>query len=77
MKLYIFEDVLCDWTSGMAVIAANTLKQAQDYAFKEFGYSDTVELFLQREGEGFNVPTGIYQTQDAEHGTKHYVYGAG
>jgi hypothetical protein len=37
MKLYILNDVLSDYTSGMAVIAAENMDQCRELFMKEFG----------------------------------------
>ena len=37
MKLFIINNVLSDWTSGMAVIAAETKQQCRELFIKEFG----------------------------------------
>lgn len=79
MQIYVFEDVLCDYTSGMAVIAAESLEQAQAIAFKEFGWHDTIEEFLERGGEGgFQKPAGVYpMPEGTAAGVLHHVYGGG
>ena len=42
MKLFIINNVLCDWTAGMAVIAAETKEQCRELFIKEVGeyYAD-------------------------------------
>lgn len=79
MQIYVFEDVLCDYTRGMAVIAAESLEQAQALAFKEFGWHDTLEEFLERGGEsGFQRPTGVYpMLEPVPAGVLHHVHGGG
>ena len=37
MKLFILNNVLSDYTSGMAVIAAETKEQCRELFIKEFG----------------------------------------
>ena len=37
MKLFILNNVLSDWTSGMAVIAAESMIQCRELFIKEFG----------------------------------------
>ena len=36
MKLYVFEDVLKDWTAGMVLVAANSEDEAVELCLKEF-----------------------------------------
>ena len=79
MFIFVFEDVLTDYTSGMAVIAAESLRQAQELAHAEFGGRfDTLEQFLEDDdGEGFRRETACYPTQGVSAGVLHYVYGGG
>ena len=37
MKLFIINNVLCDWTAGMAVIAAENKDQCRELFIKEVG----------------------------------------
>ena len=76
MNIYVFGNVLEDYTPGQAVIAAETLEQAQALACEKFGFGDTVENFLAEE-PGFCMPTGTYPTSGVEAGVLHYVYGGG
>jgi hypothetical protein len=70
MNLYIINEVLSDYTSGMAVIAAESKEQCREFFIKEFAdyYAkefDTCAEFTVI--EGVNHPAGVVQ----------YVYGGG
>ena len=74
MKMYIFDEVLSDYTNGMVMIAADSLEQAQYIAFQEFnGMEKEFQDFLK---EGWDQVAGIYALAGkVEAGIKHYVYG--
>ena len=38
MKLYILKKVLCDYTPGMCIIAAESMSQCEQIFMQEFGY---------------------------------------
>ena len=77
MFIFVFEDVLCDYTSGMAVIAAESLRHAQELAHAEFGARfNYLEDFLNEE-DGFRDAVAQYPTQGVPAGALHYVYGGG
>ena len=71
MKLFIINDVLSDYTSGMAVIAAETKDQCRELFIKEFG-----EYYIKEFDEyaTFNV---IESVGLDEAGIVNYVYGGG
>jgi hypothetical protein len=80
MKMFVFEEVLWDYTSGMAVIAAESLEQAQQLAYEEFNYNcnwrkETFEEWLK--SSNFHRCEGEYEVVGVEAGIKHYVYGGG
>jgi hypothetical protein len=69
MNLYIFEGVLCDWSGGMSVIAADSLDRALALATEEYGeYYVTGEL-------DWKYPTGVYLNVDTAEGIKHTCWG--
>jgi hypothetical protein len=79
MKMFVFEDVLVDYTAGIAMIVAEDLAAAQTFAYEEFGDFERhrgIDLagFLERQ-EGFAAPAGKYDVVGVEPGIKHYVYG--
>jgi hypothetical protein len=81
MKLFVFEDVLVDYSSGMVMIAANSLEEAQALAFDEFhrDYDDdetTIADLCKRE-PGWASPTGVYETDNKVSGILHTVWGGG
>jgi hypothetical protein len=69
MNLYIINEILCDWTSGMVVIAAESKEQCRElfiekfvnYGAKDFDSKHTKFTVI----EGVNHPAGIVD----------YVYG--
>lgn len=78
MKMFVFEDVLHDYTSGMCMIVAESLEQAQKLAFERFGDDWRKQTFEEfREQSGFGSFEGEYEVQGVEAGIKHYVYGGG
>ncbi|NBT05097.1 MAG: hypothetical protein EBT00_15355 [Proteobacteria bacterium] len=70
MNLYILNEVLADYTSGMAVIAAESKAHARELFIEQFGEHHAVEFDKFAEFtviEGVNHPAGIVS----------YVYGGG
>jgi hypothetical protein len=69
MNLYIINEILCDWTSGMVVIAAESKEQCRELFIEKFvnyGAKDfDSELTKFTVIEGVNHPAGIVD----------YVYG--
>ena len=71
MNLYIINEILCDYTSGMVVIAAESKEQCRALFIEEFGdwyakdYASELTKFTVI--EGVNHPAGIVD----------YVYGGG
>jgi hypothetical protein len=80
MNLYVFEDVLTDYTSGMVLITAESLDEAQQIAYDEFKRNyreEDLESFLIRES-GFAEPTASYLVgSEKVSGVRHVVYGGG
>ena len=74
MHLYILNGVLCDYTPGMAVIAAESLDQARELFLDEFGSG-----FGDRHLTEFNEAkvTVINSVGLDEAGIVDYVYGGG
>ena len=73
MFVFVFEDVLIDYTAGMAVIVARSVERAQEMAREEFGRHRTMEKFLEEE-PGFMGPTARFPTQGAEEQIR-FVFG--
>ena len=79
VKMFVFEDVLWDYTSGMVVIAAEDLQEAQVIAFKEYNYRKEYTLadFLEQQ-PGFKLATGMYTLATGGiKGVLHSVHGGG
>lgn len=78
MFVFVFEDVLIDYSAGMAVIVANDLQRAQKMAYEKFGVRESYEQFMASEdGAGFAKPTAEFRTDDFEEEQIKYVYGGG
>jgi hypothetical protein len=71
MNLYIINDVLSDYTSGMVVIAAESKEQCRELFLKEFSgeyHADEFDKYAYFTIiEGVNHPAGVVD----------YVYGGG
>ena len=70
MKLFIINNVLSDYTSGMAVIAAETKEQCRELFIKEFTDYHAEEF------DKYAEFTVIENVQHAA-GVVQYVYGGG
>ena len=71
MKLFIINNVLSDYTSGMAVIAAETKDQCRELFIKEFSE------YHAREFDEYARFTVIESVGLDEAGVVEYVYGGG
>jgi hypothetical protein len=70
MNLYIINEVLSDYTSGMCVIAAESKEHARELFIDEFGeyYAEGFDKYAEFTViEGVKVPAGIVD----------YVFGGG
>ena len=82
MKLYIFKEVLYDYTDGMAVIAAESMPQCEQIFMEEFGYftdcngKKVKDEKVQKEFNNAKV-TIIESVGLDEAGIVEYVYGGG
>lgn len=79
MFLYVFENVLEDYTAGMAIIAAESLEDAQKIAFDNYAWhgDNSVEEFLDSQA-GFRFATGVYELAEYQKpGVAHCVWGGG
>ena len=77
LNMYVFEDVLWDYTSGMVLIAAEDLQEAQMLAFEEYNYrkGNTLADFLEQQ-TGFQNAAGVYPLQSGTNkGLLHSVHG--
>ena len=71
MKLFIINNVLSDWTSGMAVIAAESKDQCRELFIKEVGE------YYAKEFDEYARFTVIESVGLDEAGIVDYVYGGG
>ena len=81
MNLYILNDVLYDYTSGMAVIAAECTEHCRQIFIEEFGrpgdndYAVTRNQELQKEFDTADVK--VIENVNHPSGVVSYVYGGG
>ena len=75
MNLYILNDVLHDYTAGMAVIAAESMEQCKELFMEQFCYSDSVKGGYE---EDFNSAV-VKVIEGVNHvaGVVSYVHGGG
>lgn len=66
MKLFVFEDVLEDYTSGMAVVIAKNLSSARQLCFDKFGYENKISTWLNKNEPGFKKPTQVIEVSETE-----------
>jgi len=72
-NLYIINEVLSDYTSGMAVIAAPSLERCKEIFMEAFEYSDMGEYDSAIEDGDYKVIEGV----DHIEGVVSYVCGGG
>ena len=72
MNLYIIQNVLYDYTSGMVVIAAVSLERCRELFFEEFGRGRGMNDYDEAIKNG---SYSVYQVVDQEEGVQDYVYG--
>ena len=75
MNLYIINEVLYDYTPGMAVIAAESMSHCEELFMKEFAFSEYSKERVQKE---FNL-ADIKVIENVNHpaGVVSCVYGGG
>ena len=71
-NLYIINEVLSDYTPGMAVIAAPSLERCRELFLKEFGHDATEFDSAIKDGD-YTVIRGV----DRNEGVVSYVVGGG
>jgi len=74
MNLYILTNVLYDYTSGMAVISAESEEHAKQLFMKEFGDGCLRE---DRQNELYSCGIQVIQNVNHPAGVVSYVYGGG
>jgi hypothetical protein len=81
MNLYIINDVLYDYTSGMCVIAAESLPRCEQIFMKEFGRNDDsvyAKDHNKEQQKQFNeAPIKVIENVNHPEGIVSYVYGGG
>ena len=74
MNLYIINDVLYDYTSGMCVIAAESMPHCEQIFMEEFGTGYYKES---RQKEFNEAPIKVIENVNHPAGVVSYVYGGG
>jgi hypothetical protein len=78
MNLYILNDILEDYTSGMCVIAAESLSQCKTLFMEEFGAKGDSEWINQNRQQEFdNASVKVIEGVNHPAGLVSYVYGGG
>jgi hypothetical protein len=75
MNLYILKDVLNDYTSGMCVIAAESMPHCETIFMEEFAPSEFRKKELQNEFNEAEIK--VIENVDYPAGLVSYVYGGG
>ena len=73
MKLYIINEVLSDYTPGMAVIAAPSLERCKEIFAEEFKFDDMGEFDSAIEDGDYKVIENV----NHDEGVVSHVYGGG
>jgi hypothetical protein len=77
MNLYIINEVLCDYTAGMCVIAAESMPRCEQVFMKEFGWDgEKHNRALQKEFNAANIKV-IENVPYEKEEVVSYVYGGG
>jgi hypothetical protein len=78
MNLYILNDVLHDYTAGMAVIAAESMEQCKELFIAEFCYSGNLDWVKSQYEDDFNTAVvKVIEGVDHVAGVVSYVRGGG
>ena len=78
MNLYILNDVLHDYTPGMAVIAAESMEQCKELFMAEFCYSGASDYVKGGYEADFNTAiVKVIEGVNYAAGVVSYVYGGG
>lgn len=78
MNLYILNDVLHDYTAGMAVIAAESMEQCKELFMAKFCYSGASDYVKSGYEADFNTAVvKVIEGVNYAAGVVSYVYGGG
>ena len=78
MNLYILNDVLHDYTAGMAVIAAESMEQCKELFMAEFCHPNDSDFVKECRQEDFNTAVvKVIEGVNYAAGVVSYVYGGG
>ncbi len=58
LKMYVWDDVLQDWTSGLIVVLAESLEQARELACKDLGY--VYQPIMDRLPDIYDSPVAVH-----------------
>ena len=75
MKLFVFENVLWNYSSGIVVVTADSFDRACDLSYEKFKHSYRSLETLRHEFSKY-VTDYVLQGEIPE-GVKHHVYGGG
>lgn len=81
MNLYVYTNVLRDYTGGMVLIAASSIEEAFEYAVQNFFYGDRDNQedwanFQEKNPGFFSCPISGYKLAvDTNPGVQHYIWG--
>ena len=77
MNLYIINDVLYDYTSGMCVIAAESLPRCEQIFMAKFGDSTSSYIKECKQKEFNEAEIKVIENVNHPEGVVSYVYGGG
>lgn len=68
-QMFVFENVLTDYTSGMVIVVASDHEECDRMLHKQFGG------MMQQDEDGWNNPTIYPMPDNVESGVKHECWG--
>ena len=77
MNLYIISDVLYDYTSGMCVIAAESLPRCEQIFMERFGCNSLAFIKERMQKEFNQAAIKVIENVNHPEGVVSYVYGGG
>ena len=78
MNLYILNDVLHDYTSGMCVIVAESMKQCEELFIEKFAFVHSHGSIVSKVQEDFKTAEiQVIENVNYPSGVVSYVYGGG
>jgi hypothetical protein len=77
MNLYIISDILYDYTSGMCVIAAESLPRCEQIFMERFGCNSLAFIKERMQKEFNQAAIKVIENVNHPEGVVSYVYGGG